>query len=239
VVFYNNSGADQTFFRLQTTIGAKAELNAPLDSTLAQDFDSISVRPSDYHTEVATGRRQGTSIWNKFGYNTDVDAAAQELIASWGGAFQFITTGETLNVVSTSTDDVNTTGIGARGVVIYGVDSNWDSVVEVVFLNGTTTVTTTSTWIGINRIAVYLAGTAQGNVGTINVTATTSGYQMAQMPATQGTSQQCIFYVPRNHQFLADWFLFNVLKDQWRVKTRARHFRICIFRSLKLKIRSI
>jgi hypothetical protein len=47
VVFYNNSGSDQTFFRLQTTIGAKSELNAPLDSTLAQDFDSISVRPSD------------------------------------------------------------------------------------------------------------------------------------------------------------------------------------------------
>jgi hypothetical protein len=212
VVFYNNSGSDQTFFRLQTSLGLKGDLNAPLDSTLAQDFDSISVRPSDYHTEVATGRRQGTSIWNKFGYNTDVDAAAQEIIASWGGAFQFITTGETLDIVSTSTDDINTTGIGAHGIVIYGVDSNWDSVVEVVFLNGTTTVTTTSTWIGINRIAVYLSGTAQGNVGTINITATTSGYQMAQMPAAQGTSQQCIFYVPRNHQFLADWFFFNVLK---------------------------
>ena len=34
VVFYNNSGADQTYFRLQTSIGLKGDLNAPLDSVL-------------------------------------------------------------------------------------------------------------------------------------------------------------------------------------------------------------
>jgi predicted SpoU family rRNA methylase len=72
---------------------------------------------------VATGRRQGTSIWNKFGYNTDIDNTAQELIASWGGAFQFITTGETLDIVSTSTDDVTRMGARCHGLVIYGVDS--------------------------------------------------------------------------------------------------------------------
>jgi hypothetical protein len=212
VAFYNDSGTNQTYCRLQTTLGLRGDLNTPLDSTLSQDFDSISVRPSDYHTEIATGKRQGTSLWNKFGYNTDVDTGSQEIIASWGGTFQFITTGETIDVVSTSTDDVNTTGTGAHGVVIYGVDENWDEQTEVVFLNGTTTVTTTSEWLGINRIAVYLSGSTQNNVGEINVTANTSGYTMAQMPATQGTSQQCLFYVPQNHTFLTDWLLFNVLK---------------------------
>lgn len=212
VVFTNDSGSDQTYLRLQTTLGKRNDLNAPLDSTLAQDFDSISVRPSDYHTEVAVGRRQGTSIWNKFGYNTDVDTGGQEIIASWGGTFQFLTTGETIDVVSSSVNDINTTGTGAYGVVIYGVDENWEEAVEVVFLNGTTTVTTTSQWIGINRISVYLSGSLQHNDGTIDVTATTSLYQMAQMPATQGTSQQCIFYVPAKHNFLTDWLLFNVLK---------------------------
>jgi hypothetical protein len=212
VSFTNDSGTDQTFLRLQTILGDRSDLNAPLDSTLAQDFDSISVRPSDYHTEVATGRRQGSEIWNKFGYNVDVDTGADEIIASWGGTFQFLTTGETIDIVSSSANDVNTTGTGAYGLVIYGVDENWDSAVEVVFLNGTTTVTTTSQWIGINRISVYSAGSLQENDGVIDVTATTSGYQMAQMPATQGTSQQCIFYVPAKHKFLADWMLFNVLK---------------------------
>ena len=135
VVFYNDSGSDQTFFRLQTSLGLKGDLNAPLDSTLAQDFDCVSVRPSDFHTEVALGRRQGASTWNKFGYNLDVSAATPELIASWGGTFQFLTTGETIDVVSSSANDINTTGTGAYGVVVYGVDENWETQTEVVFLN--------------------------------------------------------------------------------------------------------
>jgi len=212
VIFYNNSGTDQTYFRLQVTLGERNDLNTTLNSTLAQDFDSVSVRPSDFHAEVALNRRQGASTWNKFGYNLDVDSASPELIASWGGTFQYLTTGETIDVVSNDTNDINTTGTGAHGVVVYGVDENWEEQVEVVFLNGTTTVTTTSQWIGINRIAVYLAGSGQKNAGTISVTATTAGYDMAEMPAEQGTSQQMIFYVPAKHQFLPEWLHFNALK---------------------------
>jgi hypothetical protein len=32
------------------------------------------------------------------------------------------------------------------------------------------------------------------------------------MPAGQGTTQQAIFYVPENHQFLATWLHFNAIK---------------------------
>lgn len=212
VIFYNDSGTNQTYFRLQTTLGLRGDLNAPLDSTLAQDFDSISVRPSDFHTEVALGKRQGSSTWNKFGYNLDVASASAELIASWGGAFQYLTTGETIDVVSDSANDVVTTGTGAQSIVVYGVDSNWDEQTEIINMNGLTTVTTTSTWIGINRISIYLAGTGKQNAGTISVTATTAGYDMAEMPATQGTSQQMIFYVAQKCQFLAEWLHFNALK---------------------------
>ena len=49
-------------------------------------------------------------------------------------------------------------------------------------------------------------------MGDITATASTSGNVMAKMPATQGTTQQLIFYVPRNHQFLAEWLYFNVVK---------------------------
>lgn len=58
VTFQNTSASNQTYLRLQTTFGNKTELNAPLDSVISQDYDSISVRPSDYHYEVALGRRQ-------------------------------------------------------------------------------------------------------------------------------------------------------------------------------------
>lgn len=215
VVFTNDSGSDQTYLRLQTTFGTKSDLNAPLDSTLSQDFDAIAVRGSDYHSEVALGLRQGVTTWNKFGYNEDIDDGNEEIIASWGGDLQFLTVGETIDIVSTSTSD-DLVGVGCQKIVITGVDENWDEQVEVVEMDGTTTVTTVTEWIGINRISIFKAGTSLKNVGTINITANTSGYTMAQMPlsTTQAASvtQQCLFYVPVGYKFLAEWLHFNTIK---------------------------
>lgn len=212
VVFYNNSGSNQTYFRMQTRYGQSQTLNIPSDSTMSQDFDSISVRPTDFTTEVALGRRQGFTTWNKFGYNEDIDTGANEILASWGGTFQYFTTGETLTIVSSSVNDILTSGTGAWNIVIYGVDSNWDTATEVVSLNGTTPVITASSWIGINRISIYNSGSSDTNAGTITITATSSGYTLGQMPPSQGTSQQCIFYVARDHQFLATWMWLNALR---------------------------
>lgn len=211
VVFYNNSGADQTYFRLQSMYGLKGDLNIPIDSTMAQDFDSISTRPTDYHSEAALNRRQGVTVWSKFGYNNDVDTGTSEVVASFGGAFQFLSSAETLDIVSTSANDTNS-GTGVHGLVIYGVDGDWNSAIEVVFLTGTTTVTTTSTWLGINRISAYRAGTGQSNAGVIDITATTALIPLAQMPLGEGTSQQCILYIPRAHKFLANWIDVSILK---------------------------
>ena len=214
VVFYNNSGSNQSYMRLQTTFGDKTELNAPLDSALAPDFDAIATRPTGFTEEVALGRRQGMTTWNKFGFNQDVDSAATEVVASWGGAFQYLTSGETLTIASTSSDDDgDPAGDGARQLIIWGVDENWEIQIEIVTLNGTTNVVTASQWIGINRVSIYAAGDNQANAGTINVTATTSGYQIAQIPTGLGTTEQAIFYVPANHQFLASWLYLNAIKS--------------------------
>lgn len=169
--------------------------------------------PKDYTTESALGNVTGTTTWNKFGYNEDVDTGTEEIIAEFGGAFQFLTAGETIDIVSTSTNDVDTTGTGVRKLILYGVDENWSPVIETVNMNGTTTVTTTSQWIGINRATIFQSGSANSNVGKITITANTSGYTMATMPAGQGTTQQCFFYVGADQQFLATWLYLGVIKS--------------------------
>lgn len=212
VVFTNDSGSNQTYFRLQTMVGDKGILNAPLDSSLAQDFDSLSTRPSDYHSEVALGRRQGAATWSKFGYNTDVDnASGDEIIASWGGAFQFLTAAETITIVSGSTAD-DDGGTGVNSVIVYGIDANRSPVIETFTMNGTTNVVSTSTWLGINRVASFLSGSGMTNAGTITVTASAAGYTLAQMPAGIGITQACVFYVASSHQYLAEWLHFTALK---------------------------
>ena len=211
VRFTNDSGSDQTFLRLQTSLKESSnDLNVPLDQPIARDYDSISVRPSDYHDEIALGLRQGTTLWNKFGYNADVDTGT-EVIASFGGSFTFLTTASTLTVVSSSTDD-DVGGTGATALVIYGVDANRKSQIEVVNMDGTTPVVTSNTWLGVNRVAVYTAGGGLTNAGTISVTATTGGSNQAEMPAGQGTTQQCIFFTQADHQALFKWLTLNCLK---------------------------
>jgi len=214
VVFTNDSGSDQTYFRLQTLLGEKPQLNAPLDSTLAVDFDAIATRPSDFHTEVALGRRQGIALWNKFGYNADIDiSSSPEVIAAFGGTFTVNTTASTLSIVSSdAADDGDPAGTGCNSVVVTGVDSNWDTLVEVVTLNGTGAVTTSGSFVGVNRVAMFLCGSGQTNAGLITVTKTTGGATVATMPAGEGVTQQCIFYVPQNHQFLAEWMTLNAVK---------------------------
>lgn len=209
VVFTNDSGSDQTFLRLQTILGSLADLNAPMDSTLAQDFDAVVVRPTDYHTEVALDLRQGATTWNKFGYNRDVDIGT-EVVASWGGSFTPLLVATTLTLASSSVND-DDGGTGTNSIVVYGIDENRDLQIEVITMDGTTNVVTSSTWLGINRVAMFLCGSGQVNAGVIDITATTGGSQMAQMPLGDGVTQQCIFHIPRNHRFVAEWVRVNVL----------------------------
>lgn len=184
-----------------------------LDSVLAQDSSATVVRPTDYHYEVALSRRQGATTWNKFGYNGDVDSAAAEVIWNVGGLFTKLTSASTLTIVSDSTDDDGApAGIGANSIVIFGIDANRQAVTEVVTMNGTTNVVTASSWLGINRAAVYLAGSSDTNVGNITITATTGGSTQAYIAAGEGTTQQAIFFTQADHTFLADWLLINCTK---------------------------
>lgn len=212
VVFTNDSGSDQTYLRLQTTFGEKAELNAPGDSTLAQDFDATVVRPTNFNYEAALGLRQGVTTWNKWGYNQDIDTAASETYWSTGGTFVPIVTARTLSIVSTSiADDDGSTG--ANSLIVYGVDANWNEQTVVVTLNGTTPVVTTETWMGINRMSIYLSGTGGGNAGVITATATTEATVQAEIPIGAGSTQTGFFFVPAGHTALVDWLYITMTKN--------------------------
>jgi len=209
-VVFTNGDTDQTYFRLQTHVGSYSSLNAPLDGTLSQDFDSISVRPTNYYDELSLGSRQGQSAFLKFGYNEDVGVGT-EVVASFGGTFTPLTTATTFVFVSSSTSDT-TGGTGARTLLLSYIDADRNQAVEVITLNGTTNVTSAASGLGINRVVVLSAGTAKGNVGDISVTATTGGTDQARVPAGTSSTQQCIYFNPDGYSALVHKISFNVLK---------------------------
>ena len=213
VTFTNTSASNQTYLRLQTIYGDKTELNIPLDATIASDFDSISVRPTKFEYEAALGLRQGRVVWNKWGYNDAiVGTGTPEVVASWGGTFTRLSAAQTLSVVSLSTDD-DDGGTGANSVLLYGVDENWVAQTEEVTMDGTTPVTTSNQWIGLNRVEVLLAGDDEVNADAITITGSTdTGTIVGQIPAGAGSSQQCIFYTQANYTTLITRLFINVVK---------------------------
>lgn len=212
VRFTNNSGSDQTYLRLKTDLGHFQKLTASVNGTLSETYDAIVVRPTSFENEVAMNKRQGVTLWNKFGYNLNVNSTSAEVIASFGGTFSRMTSAGTLNVVSSSTADANPSGTGVRQIVIVGIDENRLAQQEVVNMNGTSVVTTSEQWLGVNRVAGYSHGSGEVNEGTITITATSGGSTQAQMPAGDGVTQQCIFHVQANHTFLTNWLWINIRK---------------------------
>lgn len=210
VVFTNSSTGNQTYFRLQSMLCYQTDLNAPLDSTLSPDYDSQSVRPTDFKTEVAISRRQGLISWHKWGYNADVDTGT-ETVWSYGGTFSPLTNFNYLSIVSSSTNDTSA-GTGARQITIYGIDAFRKSQTEVITMNGTTPVVTTTKWLGINRVAVTLSGSGLTNAGDITITATTAGSVQAHVPAGTSITQQAFFFTQADHKGVADWLFLNVNK---------------------------
>ena len=213
VRFTNDSGSNQTELRLQTLLGEHTSLNAPADGTVARDFDAIVVRPTQFYHEVGIGLRQGIQLWNKFGYNSDINTSTDpEVIAAFGGTYTPPTAASTLTIVSSSTaDDSGSTG--ANSIIIYGIDGNRDNQIEQVTMDGQTNVVTTTEWLGINRAAVALAGTGKNNAGKITITATTGGATLATIPANQGTTQQCIYHTPRDAAAMAEELEVNFNKS--------------------------
>lgn len=211
VTFTNTSASAQTYLRLQTMFGSMGDLNIPIDSTIAKDYDAIAVRPTKYEYETALGRRQGATTWNKWGYNNDIDIGT-ETVWSAGGTFVRINTPSTFTVVSSSANDVLTSGSGAWNIIIYYIDADRKAQTVIVPLNGVTPVVTAVTGLGINRCSVYNSGSSDVNEGTITITATTGGTTQAQMPAGEGVTQQAIFFTQADHQFLVDWLFININK---------------------------
>jgi len=170
---------------------------------------------NSYTYEVARNRIPNQSTQNKFGYNLDVDTGTEEIIASYGGAFDYasdiITTAQTFTITyNSSTDGLGTTG--ATSLFITYIDADYHMAEGVHVLGSDGSDVTSFTGFGINRVVVLSSGSDGVNNNDINITATTDTTQQARVPAGQSVTQQCIFHTPINYSFMTDWMLINVLK---------------------------
>ena len=125
----------------------------------------------DFFLAVAKGDFTGYTKVNKFGYNDSIGSGSFEVIWETGGQYPYQSTAVTVDVVSDDTND-DVAGTGARTLRIQGLDGSYNLAEETVDMDGTTTVTTTQTFLRVFRMSVETAGTSGNNEGNITVTYT-------------------------------------------------------------------
>jgi len=150
-------------------------------------------------------------VVNKFGRNIDVDAGT-EIIASFGGTFNIMTTADTLDVVSSSAADASG-GTGATLLLIQGIGADFLNIEEYITPTGTTPVTTVNSYLGVNRVYVVASGTGNTNAGSITIddTSNTVGTQ-AQVPAGASVTQQCIYHTQIGRTFELNFLNLSAIK---------------------------
>lgn len=153
----------------------------------------VSMTAQDFFLEVARGNISGMSSVQKFGRNNDIDSAAEEDVWAGGGSRAYLSSAETMDVSSTSTnDDGSPGGTGARTMVIEGLDSSYDEISETVTLDGTTTVVTSNSYLRVHRCYIATAGSVGTNDGDIMIDPTTSGSGSRQAFIASGDGQTLI-----------------------------------------------
>jgi hypothetical protein len=142
--------------------------------------------------EIASERMPEVVPVNIFGFSRTVGTTFQTI---WndGGQYVHPSAAVQMSCVSTSASDTMT-------IVISGLDANYETIAEIVQLNGTTPVTTTNLFYRINS-ATILSGS---NVGDITIS--NGGTIYAYIEATLGTTQACIYTVPADHSL----YLFRI-----------------------------
>ena len=154
---------------------------------------------NDFFLEVAKGNVDGHSIVIIRGHNPDIDSATSEDIWEAGGTLSRLTSAETMDIVSSSSnDDGSPGGTGARTVVIAGCDGTGAAVTETITMNGTTGVTTANSYLRVNSMTVATAGSDDTNDGNITATASTAATVQCEMDAGEGLSMNSHYCVPLN-----------------------------------------
>lgn len=134
----------------------------------------------NYSFSIARGIVGHTS---EFVYGVNGFATGTSVILSpWPVSYSYPST-NTVQVISSSSNNDATSGSGAINVTIEGLDYNYADITENVAISGQTPKTLTSNFLRINRLYVNSVGALNVNDGRIYIYAD-AGTQTAGVPTT-------------------------------------------------------
>ena len=163
----------------------------------------------DFYMEIARGNESGLSAVNKFGRNSALPNGTAEDIWDGSSAYTFISSAETMDLISTDNTNDTSIGNGAKQVEIQGLDANYALQTETVSLSSVA-VPTTYSYLRIFRMKVTSVGTLENNQGTITATGSTSSTVVAQIQPGNNQTLMAIYTVPAGYTAYMTKYYFSV-----------------------------
>ena len=159
-------------------------------------------RPKDFALFVAGGKF-GDEILSvrKFGHNEAVTDSFSDL---WdgGGDYPFPTTANPVRIAAGGNAADTAAGLGARSILIQGLDENWNPASEELATNGAlASADTVTSFIRVFRVYVKDSGAyGAANTGTISIETNPGGVELARIPASHGQTQMAIYTIPAGYK---------------------------------------
>lgn len=173
---------------------------------------------------ASIGRYNGWLAETKFAFNPAVGTSYED-VWNEGGTESYLSSAETMDIVSTDGADKGTptAGTGARTVQIYGLDSSWNIQNEIVTLDGTNPVTTANTYLRVYRLIVRTAGNGGANAGDITATASTAATVHAKIGIGDNQTLKSQYTVPNGYYaVLRDGVASTPKNDQAEIRLEVR-----------------
>lgn len=149
---------------------------------------------TNFLIEVSKGNVPGHRTFQRAAQNDNVGKTFED-ITPQGGIQVLPSVAETLEIVSTSTDD-DDGGIGANSVLVLTLDEDYEPQSQLVTMDGITPVTLAETHLRTDPMVVIGQGSSPSNVGDITLRVAGGGVTRQLMPAGMGSSSSSHYTVP-------------------------------------------
>jgi len=121
-------------------------------------------------------------------------------------------TGSVIRVVSTSSQDI-AGGTGLTSLVILGLDTDGNQIVEIILMNGTTPVVLNNNFTFINDMIMFDNGVLKTNQGNISAYHDNDPDKiMSWISIGEGTSKISAYRVPKDHTLFVKSFVDSTEK---------------------------
>lgn len=135
--------------------------------------------------DIARGHFQNVQAVNLFGFNETISTSYETIAKDGGGITPVPSSAVVMSLVSTDAADT-------MGVLLTGLDADYNVISETVTLTGTTPAATTQAFLRINGAQIVMGS----NVGDISIS--NGGTEYAYIGAGIGINQALIYTVPAN-----------------------------------------